>query len=127
MKSRNRGVTSAASEHTMTSNTRSTIIETMARGFCSSFGDDPDGDAPLGAICGPNNEALPLWRLYEEQAEAALTALQAEGMAVVPVEPTARMVIAGASAKPIANRMNTLTAAGVWAAMLAAALPPRSE
>lgn len=72
----------------MTESSRSKTLEVMARAICASFGDDPDSDAPVSAICGPNNEVLPLWRLFEEQAEAALTAyeshLQTEGMAVVP-------------------------------------------
>ena len=86
------------------SNTRAEIIETMAR-------------------------AMTRFALRDalDEAEAALTALETAGMAVVPREPTARMIIAGASAKPFANRMNTLTAAGVWSAMLAAAKPAQED
>lgn len=90
----------------MTESSRSKTLEVMRDGIAKVYGGviSPDG---LNMI-----------------SDLALTAyeshLQAEGRAVVPVEPTARMIIAGASAKPLANRMNTLTAAGVWFAMLAA-------
>jgi hypothetical protein len=55
-----------------------------------------------------------------ELAQDVLTAIEASGRRIVPVGPTLKMIVAGASAKPLANRMNTLTAAGVYAAMLSA-------
>jgi hypothetical protein len=61
------------------------IVEVMARAICLSHGEHPDSDAPVSHICGPNNEVQPWWEFYREQAEAALTALQASGMAVVPL------------------------------------------
>lgn len=51
-------------------------IETVARAICEGQGQDPDEDAPLGLICGPNNEQLPTWRFYEEHAESAILALR---------------------------------------------------
>jgi hypothetical protein len=48
------------------------LVERVARVICSSHGFDPDDDAPLHVVCGPNNETLPFWRAYDEQAEAAL-------------------------------------------------------
>ncbi len=41
----------------------------------SSYGEDPDDDAPRSKICGPNSEVMPNWRAYEEQAEAILSAV----------------------------------------------------
>lgn len=71
MKSGNRGVTSAASEHTMTSNTRSTIIETMV----AAAKEVTVTQARSGCW---NHEVF-----EQKKMEAALTALEASGMAVV--------------------------------------------
>ncbi|WP_062206729.1 hypothetical protein [Aureimonas sp. AU12] len=46
--------------------------ERIARIISASYGEDPDEDAPIGKICGPNNEPLPCWMAYEEQAEAII-------------------------------------------------------
>jgi hypothetical protein len=50
-------------------------IERVARGICLSYGADPDDGADLIDICGPNNESLLNWHLYEEQARAAILAM----------------------------------------------------
>lgn len=55
-----------------------------------------------------------------------LTALQAEGMAVVPVEPTEAMLEAGEEADAMYYEGRTQTAQ-IYKAMLAAALPPSKE
>ena len=66
--------------------------------------------------------------LFNEQAAHVLAALQAEGMAVVPVEPSEEMLAAGDSAIPRAEldehgmrMMGREVALECWSAMLAAA------
>ena len=85
MKSRNRGVTSAASEHTMTSNTRSTIIETMAEAMFTA-------DGHLGTwaeVVTFDSSFADRWRARAATAyDTHLTALEASGMAVVQVSET---------------------------------------
>lgn len=57
---------------------RKAVIECMARGLCNR-GFDFDS---------PAKPALePRWRIYMTDAESALTALEAAGFQVVPVEP----------------------------------------
>ena len=64
------------------------------------------------ALCAVDIQTDPA-TYWDRLARAAIEALR---------EPTAEMIIAGASAKPLANRMNTLTAAGVYTAMIDAIL-----
>jgi hypothetical protein len=64
--------------------TRGKIIETMARGKCQREGYKPDLEY-LGT-------GTPLWRRFEPEAAADLAALEAAGLAVVPVEPTEAML-----------------------------------
>jgi hypothetical protein len=64
--------------------TRDAIIETMARGKCEREGYNPDMEY-LGA-------GEPLWLRFEPEAAADLAALEAAGLAVVPVEPTEAMI-----------------------------------
>lgn len=45
-------------------------IEAIAKVISLSYGENPEDDAPLSKICGPNNEPLPNWLAYEEQAKA---------------------------------------------------------
>lgn len=45
-------------------------IEAIAKIISLSYGEDPDDFAPLSKICGPNNEPLPNWVAYDEQAKA---------------------------------------------------------
>ncbi|KAB0538083.1 hypothetical protein [Pseudochrobactrum saccharolyticum] len=56
------------------------VREKVAREICLSYGQDPDDYASLCDICGSNNEPLPQWHMYIEQAEAAIRALS-------PAEP----------------------------------------
>ena len=73
---------------------REQIVEAMARGMCAfeganwdaaNFGYTPSGETPEDMRAG-----------YMEAAQAALTALNAAGMVVVPVVPTEAMRAAGA-------------------------------
>ena len=57
--------------------------------------------------------------LFIEQAEYMLAALDKSGLAVVPVEPTEAMVVAGAN--EIASVLPKTDAREAWAAMIAAA------
>lgn len=59
-------------------------------------------------------------------ARAIATALQAEGMTVVPREPTEAMLEAGEEADAMYYEGRTQTAQ-IYKAMLAAALPPSKE
>ena len=45
-------------------------IKAIAQVISISYGENPEDDAPLGKICDPNNEPLPNWMAYEEQAKA---------------------------------------------------------
>jgi len=53
-------------------------VERVAKALCETDGHYPYWDAPTSVICGPNNEVLPWWRAYEEQARAALAAAGGE-------------------------------------------------
>lgn len=48
-------------------------VEDIARIISQSYGEDPSDLAPRSTICGPNNEPLPNWMTYEEQAKAVFT------------------------------------------------------
>jgi hypothetical protein len=50
------------------------LVERAARGICLSYGEDPDDFVAPNVMCGPNNEKLPMWSVFEEQARAAITA-----------------------------------------------------
>jgi hypothetical protein len=50
------------------------LVEKAAKGICLSYGQDPDEFVDTRLMCGPNNEKLPMWQVYEEQARAAITA-----------------------------------------------------
>lgn len=47
-------------------------VQAIAEVISLSYGENPDDDAPLSRICGPNNEPLPCWMVYDEQAKAVL-------------------------------------------------------
>ncbi|HEY1034963.1 MAG TPA: hypothetical protein VGE09_08280 [Pseudoxanthomonas sp.] len=127
----------------MTSNTRSTIIETMARAIVRAKGAEvcaSDDEWPLAvahhrAMTAKHGAAYTNGRsLYTDAfnfAESALAAyeahLEASGMAVVPVEPTEAMLDHGGSAiiRPSIYMGGTPPGAkrrarDVWASMLAA-------
>jgi hypothetical protein len=70
------------------------LREAIARGIALVRGHDPDGFDIL-LICGPNNEPIPCWMAFEEEADAALAAIEAEGAKVVFREPTPEMLKAG--------------------------------
>ena len=100
---------------------RDKALEVMARAMC--FGKDCRRNCP-DADHAPCPDALYLW---QEDAERILTALQAEGMTVVPVEPTEAMLDNGGSSiiRPSIYMGGTPPGAkrrarDVWAAMLAA-------
>jgi len=61
--------------------TRDQLIETMARGMAGA-NYDLDGEEQLS------------WVAYTHEARGALTAIEAAGMRVVPVEPTEAMLAA---------------------------------
>jgi len=52
--------------------TNGAAIKAIAEVISASYGENPEDDAPLSKICGPNNEPLPFWMAYEEQAKAVL-------------------------------------------------------
>jgi hypothetical protein len=49
--------------------------EAVARAICESQGYDPDELAPIGEMCTADNKPVQYWRVYEEQAEAAILSL----------------------------------------------------
>lgn len=52
------------------------LIEAMARAIAEAHGQNPDDAAPIHMICTAENESLPWWIYYEEDATAALAALR---------------------------------------------------
>lgn len=66
------------------------LIEKVARELCLSYGQDPDVYASLCDICGPNNEPLPQWQIYTEQAETSTSTILAALQ-----EPTKEMTVEG--------------------------------
>ena len=56
-------------------------IEIGARAIAKSHGHDPDDLAPRTSMCTANNEQVPWWKVFEEQAEACL---KAAGAAIFP-------------------------------------------
>jgi hypothetical protein len=70
--------------------TRDQIIETMARAMCEREGYEPETEY-LGT-------GKPLWRCFEPEATAALSALEAAGLAVVPTDATEEQLEAAIAA-----------------------------
>ena len=69
--------------------TREQIIETMARAICDQWGYVWDGDPEDDQTAPETNvgyDERPSKQLYRQAATAALAALEAAGLAVVPVE-----------------------------------------
>ena len=72
--------------------TREQIIEVMARAVCVEHGADPDGRSREqrhavkidGVSTIISDHMGPLWKLYANDASAALTALEQAGYVVVP-------------------------------------------
>jgi hypothetical protein len=84
--------------------TRDQLIETMARAICAAEGFDPDNQETTG---------ISYWVTWAQHATAALTALEAAGMRVVPVEPTKAMLSVSYN--------DTETLDDTWRAMVLAA------
>jgi hypothetical protein len=49
------------------------LIERVSRAICLSQGEDPDA-LDVMRYCDADNQAMPLWNWYAEQAEAAISA-----------------------------------------------------
>jgi len=47
-------------------------VEAVARTLCLSYGRDPDEMTSIMEMCDADNRPVPVWRVYEEQAEAVL-------------------------------------------------------
>ncbi len=82
---------------------RDKLIEAMARALCLLSPNDPDAIS--------SNDG-PYWGYYVPQAQAALAAIEAQGLAVVPVEPTDALLCAAE---------DFITLRGIWDAMIRAA------
>lgn len=91
-----------------------TALEEAAKAIAASYGEDPDDYASLLDICGPNNEPLPTWQKYAEQATAAITAclaqMEKEGWVMVPAFPT--MVMMEAAGKAVTAYVEKMAASG---------------
>lgn len=92
-------------------------IENAARAIATSYGEDADDYASLLDICGPNNEAVPVWAKYVEQAKAALS-IDLGDMTLAPKEPTTTMLSAGRDAWIVDDLRRSST---LYRAMIAAA------
>lgn len=110
---------------------RAEIIETMARALFYGFRLEVE-DPPL--VTWEDHEVDPCHEDYIAAASAALTALEASGMAVVPVEPTEAMLDNGGSSitRPSIYMGGTPPGAkrrarDVWAAMLATHTQEKDE
>lgn len=66
--------------------TTDTLREAVARAQCAAGGLDPDEIMPNGG---------PRWRYYLPTTDAALSAIEAAGWRIVPVEATEAMLDAG--------------------------------
>ena len=97
-----------------------TLREAVARAQCAAGGFDPDEAMPNGGS---------RWRYYLPTTDAALSAIEAAGWLVVPVEPTEPMRFAGGTVceqimfegYPLANGVIFDDMAIVYTAMLSAA------
>lgn len=67
-------------------------IERGARAIAESYGHDPDADAPRLVMCTSDNQPVPYWQVYEEQALACLLASRDAGSQLVAVSGETRMV-----------------------------------
>lgn len=72
------------------------IREVIARAICrvQLNGGDPDQPAVRWNGTEMEPQSFPAWRDYTDEAEHALSALDAVGMTVVPKEPTPEMIAA---------------------------------
>ena len=76
---------------------RDDLREVIARAICrvQLNGGDPDQPAVRWNGTEMEPQSFPAWRDYTDEAEHALSALDAAGMVVVPKEPTEAMIAAG--------------------------------
>lgn len=51
----------------------SASAEEIARTICLSYGRDPDEMTSIGEMCTDDNQPVPIWMVYEEQADAILS------------------------------------------------------
>lgn len=94
--------------------TQPTMVERVARAICMSQGEDPE-TLDVRRICDRENNPLPLWHWYVEQAEAAIKAMR---------DPTPEMLKRAHGARRfIAEETNSLR---TWEAMIDAALSSRT-
>ncbi len=91
--------------------TREELIEVMARAQCSDGGFDPDERMP--------NDG-PRWGYYVPGVTAALAALEAAGVRLVPVEATHKMADVGTEARWQSAVRDANNVREIWRAMLAA-------
>lgn len=99
---------------------RDKIIEVMARAMC--FGKTCRRNCP-DVDHAPCPDALSSW---QGDAEIMLAALHAKGLAVVPVEPTPEMMIAGLQSMT-QRTIHSGSPEIIYRAMLAATNSPREE
>lgn len=52
------------------------VREAIARTISESYGEDPDAFAPLTTMCTADNQPVPYWRVYEEQADAIIAKIE---------------------------------------------------
>lgn len=91
--------------------TTDTLREAVARAQCAAGGLDPDEIMPNG---------WPRWRYYLPTTDAALSAIEAAGWRIVPLEPTLDMIQAHYDAHAAAETVFA-EAEVVYRAMLDAA------
>lgn len=79
---------------------REEIVEAMARALCDSWGYSWEHDPEDDQTCAPDGQEVeycprPSQAQFKDAVSAALTALEARGLAVVPVVATDKMQFAG--------------------------------
>lgn len=112
---------------------RSELIEAMARAICLTEHEDPDW--PVGSehhreVYYPSFAGQPLWKAYADPAEAALAALEARDLVVVPREATVRMIAAAIDATDTDEDFDGIPMGDlskrIWTAMLLASQEPQT-
>lgn len=101
---------------------RDDLREVIARAICrvQLNGGDPDQPAVRWNGTEMEPQSFPAWRDYMDEAEHALSALDAAGMTVVPKEPTEAMARAGSLTLRDTFRAEFNHAKVIYRAMLAA-------
>lgn len=98
------------------------LVEKIARAICRAHcGPRMQRDEPDRVECQVANG----WDLWADEARACLSAIEAEGMVIVPREPTEEMLAAGVESAdthdPNDECVRPREAAAIWSAMLDAA------